>query len=108
MRSWWMAGRSFSASSRGTLTRTVSPLASELMTRTCNQRSLDGEAVDWLELAGAAVACAKVPSGDRRRRAVATSAALAKRTLSRVSMTGHLLTGAAPALGDRYEGDRHT
>src|SRR2546430_10210937 len=44
-----IAGRTFSASSRGMLTRTVSPLASELMTRTCSQRSLDTEVVDRSE-----------------------------------------------------------
>src|ERR1700722_12668651 len=35
-----MVGRTFSANSSGMFTRTVSPLLSELMTRTCNQRSL--------------------------------------------------------------------
>src|SRR5258707_14575652 len=39
-RSLLMAGRTFSASSSGTLTRTVSPLLSELTTRTWSQRSL--------------------------------------------------------------------
>src|SRR5277367_1263810 len=34
-----MVGRIFSASSSGTFTHTVSPLASELITRTCSQRS---------------------------------------------------------------------
>src|SRR5713101_7614710 len=38
-RSLLMAGKTFSAMSRGTLTRTVSFLDSVLTTRTCNQRS---------------------------------------------------------------------
>src|SRR2546429_9005132 len=49
MRSLLMVGRTFSASSRGTLTRTVSPLASELMTRTCSQRSEDDEVDEDLD-----------------------------------------------------------
>src|SRR5260370_38373822 len=65
MRSWWTAGRTFSASSRGTLTRTVSPLASELMTGTCSQRSFETDVVDCVELAGAVVDCAKAPRGER-------------------------------------------
>src|SRR5713101_5191656 len=102
MRSWWMAGRTFSANSRGTLTRTVSPLASELITRTCSQRSLDADVVDWLELAGAAVDCAKAPSGERitaasimgKGPAKLSRAGLAKKPLFRSDMTGCLLTGA--------------
>src|ERR1700687_6489396 len=66
-RSLLIVGRTFSANSRGTLTRTVSPLASELMTRTCSQRSLDAGVVDWLELAGAGGGGAKAPRGGRRR-----------------------------------------
>src|SRR5713226_1470102 len=109
-RSLLMAGRTFSASSRGTFTRTVSPLASELMTRTCSQRSLDVDAVDWLELAGAAVDWAKAPRGERTSAAssigklpAAVRAVLAKKRLQRSDMTGCLLTGAGPVLGDRYE-----
>src|SRR5712692_5914324 len=110
-RSLLMAGRTFSASSSGTFTRTVSPLASELMTRTCSQRSLDVDAVDWLELVGAVVDCAKAPRGERttaassigKLPAVAVRAVLAKKRLLRSDMTGCLLTGAAPVLGDRYE-----
>jgi len=66
-------------------------LASELMTRTCNQRSLDTEVVDWLELAGAAADCAKTPNGERARAAVAMRAVLAKKLLLRSDMTGGLL-----------------
>src|SRR6266404_1431191 len=102
-RSLLMAGRTFSANSRGMLTRTVSPLASELMTRTCSQRSLDADGVDWLELAGAAVDCAKAPRGERMRAAVAMRAVLAKKPLLGSDMTGCLLAGAGPVLGDRYE-----
>src|SRR5229473_3920227 len=102
-RSLLMAGRTFSASSRGTLTRTVSPLASELITRTCSQRSLDADVVDWLELAGAAADCARTPSGERTRAAAAMRATLAKRPLLRSDMTGRLLTGRGPVLGERYE-----
>src|SRR5882762_8565414 len=98
-----MAGRTFSANSRGTLTRTVSPLASELMTRTCSQRSLDTDVVDWVELAGAAADCAKTPSGERTRMAVAMRAVLEKKPLLRSDMTACLLVGAGPVLGDRYE-----
>src|SRR5712691_3224058 len=97
-----IAGRTFSASSRGTLTRTVSPLASELMTRMCSQRSLDTEVVDGLELAGAAD-CAKTPNGERARAAVAMRAVLAKKLLLRSDMIGCLQAGAGPVLGDRYE-----
>src|SRR6267378_5602025 len=98
-----MAGRTFSANSRGMLTRTVSPLASELMTRTCSQWSLDTDVVDWVELAGAAADCAKTPSGENTRAAVAMRAVLEKKALLRSDMTGCLLAGAGPVLGDRYE-----
>src|ERR1700686_2438714 len=98
-----MAGKTFSANSRGTLTRTVSPLASELMTRTCSQRSLDADVVDWLELAGAVGDCAKAPSGERRSAAAAMRAVLAKKPLLRSDMTGCLLAGAGPVLGDSYD-----
>src|SRR6266705_1396411 len=98
-----IAGRTFSASSRGTLTRTVSPLASELMTRTCSQRSLDTDVVDWLELAGAAVDCAMTPSGERKRAAAAMRTVVTKKHLLRSDMTGCLLVGAGPVLEDRYE-----
>src|SRR5882762_10232361 len=104
MRSRLMVGRTFSASSRGTLTRTVSPLASELMTRTCSQRSLDADVVDGLEPAGAAVDCAKVTKGERRRAAVVTRAVFAKIPLLRSYMTLCLLAGRRPVLGDRYDG----
>jgi len=40
------------------------------------QRSFDAEVVDWPELAGAAVACAKAPSGERRRAVVVMRAVL--------------------------------
>src|SRR5258708_32061686 len=103
MRSWWMAGRTFSASSSGTLTRTVSPLLSELMTRTCSQRSFEREVVDWPELAGAALDCAKAPSGESMRAAVAMRAVFEDQALLRSDMTGCLLAGAGPGLGDRYE-----
>jgi hypothetical protein len=76
-----MAVRTFSASSSGTLTRTVSPLASELMTRTCSQRSLDAEVVDWLELAGAVVDWAKTPRGERIRAVAVMRAVLANKVL---------------------------
>src|SRR5882724_6552586 len=103
IRSWWMAGSTFSASSRGTLTRTVSPLLSELITRTCSQRSFETEVVDWLELAGAALDCAKASNGESMRAAAAMRAVLQKKALLRSDMTGCLLAGAAPVLGDRYE-----
>src|SRR5712691_43212 len=85
-----IAGRTFSASSRGTLTRM------------CSQRSLDTEVVDGLELAGAAD-CAKTPNGERARAAVAMRAVLAKKLLLRSDMIGCLQAGAGPVLGDRYE-----
>src|SRR5882724_9452173 len=102
-RSLLMAGRTFSANSRGTLTRTVSPLASELMTRTCSHRSLGADVVDWLELAGVAVDCAKAPRGERTSAAAAMRAVLAMKRWLRSDMTGCLLTGGVPVLGDRYE-----
>src|SRR5689334_8616658 len=95
-----MAGRTFSANSRGTLTRTVSPLLSELMTRTCSQRSLD--VVDWPGLVWAAD-CAKTPSGESVSATVDMSAVLAIKARLRLDMTGCLLAGAGPVLGDRYE-----
>src|SRR5260370_41155806 len=98
-----MVGRTFSANSRGTLTRTVSPLASELMTRTCSQRSLDADVVDWVELAEVTADCAKALSGERRRAAVELRVGLAKKLLLRADMTGLLLTGGGPGLGDRHE-----
>src|SRR6267143_5782353 len=102
-RSLLMVGRTFSANSRGTLTRTVSPLASELMTRTCSQRSLDADVVDWVELVEVTADCAKALSGERRRAAVEMRVVLAKKPLLRSDMTGCLLTGGGPGLGDRYE-----
>src|SRR5437016_2966850 len=120
MRSLLMVGRTFSASSSGTLTRTVSPLASELRTRTCSQRSFDAVVVDWLELAEAAVDCAKVPTGERTIATVAMRADLAKKLrerlditclrlgilLMRLDMKRCLLAGGGPVLGDRYESGR--
>src|SRR5229473_182415 len=110
-RSLLMVGRTFSASSRGTLTRTVSPLASELITRTCSQRSFETDVVDCVELAGAAVDCAKAPSGETataassigKLPAAAVRTVLARKRLLRSDMIGCLLTGAGPVLGDRYE-----
>src|SRR5258708_18177499 len=99
-----MVGRTFSANSRGTLTRTVSPLASELMTRTCSQRSLDADVVDWVELAEATADCAKAPSGERRRAAVVMRTGLAKKPLLRADIPGCLLNGGGPVLGGRDEG----
>src|SRR5260370_41176998 len=87
-RSLLTAGRTFSASSRGMLTRTVSPLASVLMTRTCSQRSLDEDVADWLELAEAEVDCAKAPRGVRTRADAAMRAILAKRLSIRAPMEG--------------------
>src|SRR5258708_36187282 len=92
-RSLFTAGRTLSASSRGTLTRTVSPLASVLMTRTCSQRSLDADAVDCVELAGAAVDCARAPSGDARRIVAVMRAVFANKILYLSDMTGCLLDG---------------
>src|SRR5258705_3582853 len=103
MRSWWMAGRTFSASLRGTLTRTVSPLLSELMTRTCSQRSFATDVVDWLELAGAVLDCAKAPNGGSMRAAAAMRAVFENKALLRSDMTGCLLAGAGPVLEVRYE-----
>src|SRR5439155_22712014 len=108
-----MAGRTFSASSRGTLTRTVSPLASELMTRTYSQRSLEADVValsepDWPALGGPDVDCARVPSGKRRRAVPAMRVVLTNKVLERSSMRGHLLAGAGPVLGDRYESAPNT
>src|SRR5260370_27957790 len=113
MRSWWTGGRTFSASSRGTFTRTVSPLASELMTRTCSQRSFETDVVDCVELAGAVVDCAKAPSGERataassigKLPAAAVPTVLARKRLLRSDMIGCLLTGARPVFEDIYEGD---
>src|SRR5258708_21934239 len=87
-----MAGRTFSANSRGMLTRTVSPLASELMTRTCSHRSLGADVVDWLELAGAAVDCAKAPRGERTSAAAAVRAGLGMKRGVRSDMDGWLPT----------------
>jgi len=64
---------------------------------------LDTDVVDWLELAGAAADCAKTPNGERMRAAVAMRAVLAKKPLLGSDMTGCLLAGAGPVLGDRYE-----
>src|SRR6266566_8122748 len=72
-----IAGRTFSASSRGTLTRTVSPLASELMTRTCSQRSDDDEVDEDLD--EPEDDCATTPKGASKKRALAARADLAKR-----------------------------
>src|SRR6266571_9356080 len=102
-----MVGRTFSASSRGTFTRTVSPLPSVQMTRTCSQRSPFAagvaELVDSADFAGAAVACAKAPSGARTS-AAAKSAPLANRlsvrthftALRRLDMAECLLAGTFP------------
>src|SRR5260370_33393689 len=92
MRSWWLAGRTFSASSRGMLTLTVSPLASELLTRPCSQRYLDADVVafselDWPVFAGAEVACAEAPSGDARSAVAAMRAVLANKVLYRSDIT---------------------
>jgi len=73
------------------------------MTRTWSQRSFGTDVVDWLGLAGAAVDCARAPSGERTRAAAAMRAVLAKRPLLRSDMTGRLLTGRGPVLGERYE-----
>src|SRR5258707_8075445 len=100
-RSLLMAGRTFSANSRGTLTRTVSPLASELMTRTCSHRSLGADVVDWLELAGAAVDCAKAPRGERTSAAAAMRAGLAVKRGLRSDITGCLLTGGGAGFWER-------
>src|SRR5260370_30693859 len=81
------------------LARTVSPLASVLMTRTCSLRSLDEDVADWLELAEAAVDCAKAPRGVRTRAVAAMRAILAKKRLLRSHMTGSLPAGAEPVLG---------
>jgi len=64
---------------------------------------LDTDVVDWLELAGAAVDCAKAPRGERKRAAAAMRTVVTKKPLLRSGMTGCLLAGAGPALGDRYE-----
>src|SRR4029077_9607963 len=82
MRSLLMVGRTFSASSKGTLTRTVSPLASELMTRTCSQRSEVDEDLDEPE-----DDCATTPKGASNKRAVAARADLAKRLREQLDIT---------------------
>jgi len=64
---------------------------SELITRTCSQRSFETEVVDWLELAGAALDCAKAPNGESMRAAAAMRAVLQKKALLRSDMTGCLL-----------------
>jgi hypothetical protein len=51
------------------------------MTRTCSQRSLDAEVVDWLELAGAVVDWAKTPRGEGRRAVAVMRAVLANKAL---------------------------
>src|SRR2546430_8848467 len=83
MRSLLMVGRTFSASSRGTLTRTVSPLASELMTRTCSQRSKDDEVDEDLD--EPEDDCATTPKGASNNRAAAR-ADLAKRLRERLDV----------------------
>src|SRR5256885_15570489 len=85
MRSLLMVGRTFSASSRGTLTRTVSPLASELMTRTCSQRSKDDEVDEDLD--EPEDDCATTPKGASNNRAVAARADLAKRLREQLEIT---------------------
>jgi hypothetical protein len=87
----------------GEFERDIDADASVLMTRTCNQRSLDTDVVDWLGLAGAVVDCAKAPNGERTAAAVARREILAKKPRLRSDMTGCLLTGAAPVVEDRYE-----
>jgi hypothetical protein len=64
---------------------------------------LDADVVDWVELAEVTADCAKALSGERRRAAVEMRVVLAKKPLLRSDMTGCLLTGGGPVLGDRYE-----
>jgi len=59
--------------------------------------------IGW-NYAGAAVACAKAPIGERRRAVVVMRAVLANKVpCKRSDMTGCLLAGVGPVLGDRYE-----
>ena len=69
----------------------------------CSQRSLEAETVDWVELAGAAVDCAKAARGERTSAEAAMKAVFAKKGLLRSDINGFLLTGAEPVLEDRYE-----
>src|SRR5438876_5918975 len=103
MRSWWMAGRTLSASSRGTLTRTVSPLASELITRTCSQRSCLADVVDRVELAVALGVCARARPGMRSSVVAAASAVLVQKPRLQSDIAGYLHAGAGPVLEERYE-----
>src|SRR5882762_4281017 len=98
-----MAGSTFSASSRGTLTRTVSPLASELMTRTCSQRSCFADVVDGAELVLALGDCASASPGMRSSVVAAASAVLVQRPRLRSDIAGYLHAGAGPVLEESYE-----
>src|SRR6267142_2094568 len=98
-----MAGSTLSASSRGTLTRTVSPLASELITRTCSQRSCFADVVEGVELALAAGACARPRPGMRSRMVAAVSAVLVQKPRLQSDIAGYLHAGAGPVLEERYE-----
>src|ERR1700674_4961036 len=98
-----MAGSTFSASSRGTLTRTVSPLASELITRTCSQRSCLTDVVDGAELGLALGACARASPGMRSSVVAAMSAVLVQKPRLQSDIAGYLHAGAGPVLEERYE-----
>ena len=85
------------------MTRTVSPLASELMMRTCSQRSEEDDVDEAEDLDVLEGDCASAPKGVSHSSAVVTRAVLARIPLLRSDMTGCLLAGAGPVLGDRYE-----
>src|SRR6267142_7276028 len=102
-RSWLMAGSTFSASSSGTLTRTVSPLASELITRTCSQRSCFADVVECVELVLAAGVCARIRPGMRSRVVAAASAVLVQKPRLQSDIAGYLHAGGRPVLEERYE-----
>src|SRR5215475_13207162 len=92
-RSWLTAGSTFSASSRGTFTRTVSPLPSLQITRTWSQRSPFSELVDCAALAWVLLACARTPAGANSRAGAIANMALVVSPRWKVDMADCLLAG---------------
>jgi len=69
----------------------------------CSQRSEEDDVDDVEDLDAVADDCASTPKGGNNSSAVVARAVLAKIPRLRSDMTGCLLTGRGPVLGDRYE-----
>ena len=82
-----MVGKTFSASSNGTLTRTVSSFESVLSTRTCSQRSCVEVSEDFFELFWA------TPALGESAKAAAAINARAENFRVRLVMASNLLRG---------------